>query len=112
MKIDQTTVSVIMATVAACNLLVMAIVHWDRIRPVLFSRFLIFLVDTSLMFGCFFFGKEAILVGANVYVLLEIYDYVRRNDNSCGSTGSLIYAVAIGVFNFAIQFALLLAQDK
>lgn len=106
MEIDNFTIPIIMAVIAACNMFIVSVVHWDKIRPVLCSRFMISIAELALMCGCFWLGKWGIIVGANVYIMLEFFDFVRRNDNSCGAIGSAILTIALGVFNFAIQFAL------
>ena len=48
------------------------------------------------------------LVSANVYLLLVFIDFIRRDDNSCCAVGSAIFAAAMGVFNFAMQFAIII----
>ena len=103
--IDNTTIQIILAIIAAVNVFIMSIVNWNKVRPVLCSRFMISLAELALMCGCFWIGKWGIIVGATVYVMLEFFDFVRRNDNSCGAIGSAMLSIALGVFNFAIQFA-------
>lgn len=106
MNINGVTVSHIVATVTALGLFLNVIVHWDKIKPVLFSRISFFIVEYALMFGCCHFGLWAILVGSNVYLLLVTFDFVRNGDNSCAAIASAILAAAMGVLNFAFQFAL------
>ena len=105
MTIDNTTIQIIIAIIAAFNVFIMSVVNWNKVRPVLFSRFMISIAELALMCGCFWLGKWGIIIGANVYIMLEFFDFVRRNDNSCGAIGSTILTLAMGVFNFAIQFA-------
>ena len=106
MTIDNTTIQIVTALITACWLFTDLIVHWDKIRPVLTSSAFVLVIEVSLIGGCFWLGRWAVVVGANVYIMLEFFDFVRRNDNSCGAIGSTILTIALGVFNFAIQFAL------
>lgn len=106
MALDNTTVSIIMASIASAGLFLNAIVHWDKIRPVLTSRSAIAIVKLALIFGCFWFGKWAIIVGANVYFLIVFIEFSRSGDSSSGTVGSALLAAMTGVFNFAVQFAL------
>ena len=106
MALDNTTVSTIMAAIASAGLFLNAIVHWDRIRPVLTSRGAIEVAKLALIFGCFWFGKWVIVVGANVYFLIVAIEFSRAGDSSGGAIGSALLAAMTGVFNFAVQFAL------
>ena len=106
MTLDNTTVPIIMAAIASAGLFLDAIVHWDRIRPVLTSRGAVAIVKLALIFGCFWFGKWAIIVGANIYFLIVSVEFSRAGDSNSRAIGSALLAAMTGVFNFAVQFAL------
>ena len=106
MTVNGSVVSLAAAGVAALSLIVNMIVHWEKIRRVLFSQTAFTVSELVLLFICFPFGRVAIIVGANIYLLLVFADFIRKGDCSYGEIASTIHASAVGVFNFAMQFAL------
>ncbi len=111
MTLDNTTISIIMAVIASAGLYINAVIHWDKIRRALTSNATIAVAKTALLFGCFWFGPWALVVGNMVYIMLAVIDFVRTGDNSCGAIGAAVMTASLGVFNFAIQFALVI-KDK
>ncbi len=107
MDFNNSTIAFIATLVSAIGIFINVIINWNKIYPAIASHAAYVIAEYGLMFGCFFFGKWAIIAGANIYLLLVFKDFVRRNDNSCNAIASAIFAAAIGVFNFAIQFALI-----
>jgi len=105
MTLDNDMVAVVTALVSSSGLFVNTIVHWEKIRLVLFSHVVFVIVEYALVFGCYHFGWISILAGANAYILLVFFDFIRRNDTSCVSVGSAILAAALGTFCFAAQLA-------
>ena len=105
MTLDNNAISIIMAIITSVGLFLNAIVHWNKIRPVLFSHVSSVVAEYALVFGCFWMGQWAILIGANVFITIVFIDFVHRGDNSCARIGYAILTTALGVFNFAIQFA-------
>lgn len=105
MNIDNTTISIIMMFISVLGIFVESIVHWDKIRPVMTSHAAISVARTLLLVGCFWLGPWSVIAGANFYIILSVIDFIRTNDNSCGAIGCAILTAALGVFNFAIQFA-------
>lgn len=108
MALDSQALALVSATVMTIGLFINAVVHWEKLRPVLLSHSAFVIAEYALLFGCFPFGFWAIVVGANVYLLLVFIDFIRRDDNSCCAVGSAIFAAAMGVFNFAMQFAIII----
>lgn len=107
MTLDGQTTTIIVAFISAIGLLFNAIIHWEKLRPALFSHSAFVIAEYALIFGCYFLGRWAVIVGANVYLVLVFMDFVRTGDNGCGAIGSAILAAATGVFCFATQFALI-----
>lgn len=108
MEINNTTVALVAPILMAIGLILNAIVHWDKIRPVLLSSATFAIMELLLLFGCFFGGRFAIIAGANLYLLVVFVDFIRKGKNDCGSIASLVFTSAIGIFNFAIQMALVI----
>ena len=106
MTIDNTTVSVVMAFIASIGLFLDAIVHWDKVRHVLCSSVAIAAAEAILLFSCYFLGRYAIIAGANIYLVINFFDFIRSGDNSCGRIGFTVLTAALGAFTFAVQFAL------
>ena len=106
MTINNTAVALIAPILMAIGLILNAIVHWEKIRPVLFSSAVFSFVELLLLFGCYFGGRFAIIAGANLYLLLVFVDFIRKGRSDCGSIATMVYTAAVGSFNFALQMAL------
>lgn len=111
MDFDNSTIQLIIALISAIGIFVEIIVKWDKIYPVITSHVAYVIAEYGLIFGCYFLGKWAVIIGANIYFLLVFIDFVRRDDKSSQSIASAILAAAIGVFNFAVQFALIVKSE-
>ena len=103
--LDNDIVTMLAASFTAAGFFIEAIVHWDKIRPVLTSSITVAIMKLVLIFGCYWFGEWAIIIGANIYFVIVFLDFV-RDDNSPRAIGLALLSAMTGVFNFAVQFAL------
>ena len=108
MTIDYQAALILASFIPAIGAFVDAVVHWDKLKPVIISHAAFTIAEFVLIFGCVHFGPWAVLVGAYIHMLLVFFDFLRTRDNSCAAIGSAILTTALGVFCFATQFAVVL----